>query len=104
MNNATTNSTIVTNLFSGFPARGMRNRLVDDIGPISDKVPAFPFAGKALEGFKGKREEFSYGFWAGQNINVRPTGGEGDDSKRLTEWFVEDTERVMREIFPSLSK
>ena len=37
--------TALTNLFSGRPARGLMNRVMRDIGPMSDLAPAFPTAG-----------------------------------------------------------
>ena len=39
--------TALTNLFSGRPARGLMNRIMREIGPISDLAPAFPTAGGA---------------------------------------------------------
>jgi nitronate monooxygenase len=40
--------TAITNLFTGRPARGIVNRLMADLGPLSDLAPAFPTAGTAL--------------------------------------------------------
>ena len=41
-------STVVTNVFSGRPARGLVNRAIRGLGPISDIVPEFPLASGAL--------------------------------------------------------
>lgn len=38
------NGTALTNLFSGRPARGIVNRFLQESGPMSDAVPAFPYA------------------------------------------------------------
>lgn len=38
------NDTVLTNVFSGRPARGIINRFIKDIGPISAEVPEFPYA------------------------------------------------------------
>ena len=38
----------ITNLFSGRPARGLVNRLMRDLGPLSDLPPAFPWASQLL--------------------------------------------------------
>ncbi|WP_286237194.1 NAD(P)H-dependent flavin oxidoreductase [Neptuniibacter halophilus] len=40
--------TALTNLFSGRPARGIRNRLMQDLGDIHPDAPAFPYATPAL--------------------------------------------------------
>ena len=37
-------STVVTNLMTGRPARGIVNRVMREIGPISDLAPEFPLA------------------------------------------------------------
>jgi nitronate monooxygenase len=36
--------TVLTNLFSGRPARGILNRYLQESGPMSDTAPAFPYA------------------------------------------------------------
>jgi nitronate monooxygenase len=38
----------ITNLFSGRPARGLVNRLMRELGPVSDLAPAFPWASQLL--------------------------------------------------------
>jgi len=63
--------TVLTNLITGRPARGMRNRLLDERGPLSDAVPAFPLATAALAPLKAAaeklgRDDFST-LWSGQN-------------------------------------
>lgn len=65
-------NTALTNLFSGRPARGVVNRLMQELGPISSKVPVFPYAGKALAPLKAVTEEMGSGdfmsLWTGQNL------------------------------------
>ncbi|MBO0765376.1 MAG: nitronate monooxygenase, partial [Hyphomicrobiaceae bacterium] len=46
--------TALTNLFSGRPARALVNRLMCEVGPISELAPAFPTAGGALGPLKAK--------------------------------------------------
>ncbi|MGH1560531.1 hypothetical protein ACRAWD_28465 [Caulobacter segnis] len=41
-------ATAVTNLFTGRPARGIVNRLMAELGPLSDLPPPFPTAGGAV--------------------------------------------------------
>jgi nitronate monooxygenase len=49
-------STVVTNVFSGRPARGLVNRAVRELGPISDIVPEFPLASGALAPLHAKAQ------------------------------------------------
>jgi len=65
--------TVLTNLFTGRPARGIVNRLIRECGPISDAVPAFPLATAAIAPLRAHAEgqgsgEFSP-LWAGQNAS-----------------------------------
>jgi nitronate monooxygenase len=67
---ASDNGTALTNLFSGRPARGLMNRVMREIGPMSDKAPAFPTAGGALAPLKKESEasgsaDFT-SLWSGQ--------------------------------------
>jgi nitronate monooxygenase len=45
--------TALTNLFSGRPARGILNRVMRDVGPLSKEAPAFPTAGSLEGGCRG---------------------------------------------------
>lgn len=63
-------NTALTNLFTGRPARGVINRLMREIGPMSDLAPAFPTAGGALAPIRAKaeaagRDDFT-NLWSGQ--------------------------------------
>jgi nitronate monooxygenase len=65
--------TAVTNLFTGRPARGIVNRLMRELGPMSDAPPAFPLASAALAPLRAAAEargraDFSP-LWAGQNTS-----------------------------------
>lgn len=46
----------ITNLFSGRPARGLTNRLMRDLGPMSDLPPDFPWASQALAPLRAQAE------------------------------------------------
>jgi nitronate monooxygenase len=63
------NSTTLTNVMSGRPARGIVNRLIREQGPISD-VPAFPYAANALAPLRAAAEKQGSGefspLWSGQ--------------------------------------
>jgi nitronate monooxygenase len=63
--------TAVTNLFTGRLARGIANRLMRELGPISALPPAFPLAAAAIAPLRAAAEragldDFSP-LWAGQN-------------------------------------
>jgi nitronate monooxygenase len=49
-------STVLTNVMSGRPARGFVNRVMRELGPISDIVPEFPLAGGALAPLHAKAQ------------------------------------------------
>ncbi|KPK54119.1 MAG: 2-nitropropane dioxygenase [Gammaproteobacteria bacterium SG8_31] len=65
--------TAVTNLFSGRPARGIVNRVIREIGPISGTAPEFPLAAAAISALRQRAEargsaDFSP-LWSGQNAS-----------------------------------
>jgi nitronate monooxygenase len=69
--------TALTNLFSGRPARGIVNRLMRELGPLSEQAPAFPLATAAIAPLRAAAEAQGSGdfspLWAGQNAaNCRP--------------------------------
>ena len=65
--------TALTNLITGRPARGIYNRLMRELGPMSDAPPAFPFATAALTPLKTAAEKFGRDdfstLWSGQNAS-----------------------------------
>jgi nitronate monooxygenase len=62
--------TAITNVFTGRPARGIVNRLVRDVGPISELAPEFPLAAGAVAPLRAKAEAAGSGdftaLWSGQ--------------------------------------
>lgn len=64
-------TTALTNLYSGRPARGLTNRLMRELGPISPLAPEFPTASAALAPLRAAAEQRGdEGFsplWCGQN-------------------------------------
>jgi nitronate monooxygenase len=65
--------TTLTNLITGRPARGIHNRLMKELGALSDAPPAFPLATAALAPLKAAaekqgRDDFST-LWSGQNAS-----------------------------------
>jgi nitronate monooxygenase len=67
-------NTVLTNVFSGRPARGIINRVVSEVGPMSQFAPPFPLAGAALAPLRAVAEksgnsDFSP-LWSGQNASA----------------------------------
>jgi len=64
-------TTALTNLFTGRPARGIVNRLMRELGPMSTCAPAFPLAAAAIAPLRARAEDLGRGdfspLWAGQN-------------------------------------
>lgn len=65
--------TALTNLFTGRPARGIVNRIMQELGPINKMIPEFPLAAAAIAPLRAKaeslgRSEFSP-LWSGQNAS-----------------------------------
>ena len=50
------NSTVLTNVFTGRPARGIVNRIIREVGPMSADAPAFPRAAEATQPLRGPAE------------------------------------------------
>ena len=79
--------TAVTNLMTGRPARGFVNRVMRDIGPISDVAPEFPLAAGALAPLRAKAEAQGSGdfspLWAGQAASLGCTLPAGELTRKL---------------------
>jgi nitronate monooxygenase len=81
------NSTAITNIFSGRPARSIMNRIMRDIGPMSDWPTSFPNAGSALAPLKRaaeteERSDFS-SLWSGQSVGLSQEMGTADLTRKL---------------------
>ncbi|HEX5109732.1 MAG TPA: nitronate monooxygenase [Vicinamibacterales bacterium] len=83
--------TAVTNVITGRPARGIVNRLIREVGPISTLAPEFPQAAAAVLPLRAKAEAQGSGdfspLWAGQ---AYPLGRELD-AGALTRVLADET-------------
>ena len=65
--------TALTRLFTGRPARGIVNRVMRELGPLSPVAPAFPLATAAMAPLRAHAERLGSGdfspLWAGQNTS-----------------------------------
>jgi nitronate monooxygenase len=67
-------STVITNVMTGRPARGVANRVMREVGPISPDAPAFPHAATGLGPLKAASEKLGKvdftNLWAGQAVRL----------------------------------
>lgn len=85
LRNSSASETAVTNLFTGRPARGILNRVMRELGPMSAKAPAFPLAGGALMPLKAKDEADFSNLWAGQAFTLGVELTSAELTRRLAE-------------------
>jgi nitronate monooxygenase len=71
---ASDESTVITNVMTGRPARGVPNRVMREVGPISPDAPAFPHAATGLGPLKAAAEKLGRvdftNLWAGQAVRM----------------------------------
>src|SRR3990167_6830816 len=83
--------TALTNLFSGRPARGIVNRVMRELGPLSSLAPAFPLATAAIAPLRSKAESQGSGdfspLWAGQNVSGCKGIGAAELTRELAQGF-----------------
>jgi nitronate monooxygenase len=79
--------TLLTNLFTGGLARGIRGRLIDEIGAVRSEVPPYPLASAGLAPIRAiaeKRGDFSFGpMWAGQAAPIGQSLAAADLTRKL---------------------
>jgi nitronate monooxygenase len=74
LDSAPASDTALTNLFTGRPARGINNRIMRELGPMSELAPRFPLAGGALMPLRAITDaqgnsDFS-NLWSGQALRL----------------------------------
>jgi nitronate monooxygenase len=92
------NSTALTNVFTGRPARGIVNRYVGEVGPMCPDAPAFPLAAGAAYPLRAAAEakgssEFMP-LWSGQ----APSLARELPTSALIARFVQETEAVLKRL------
>jgi len=87
LRNAKDNQTVLTNVFTGRPARGIVNRMVREVGPMSDLAPEFPLAAGAVAPLRSKSETLGsdqfVALWSGQAAPLARELPAGELTKRL---------------------
>lgn len=95
---ASDESTVITNVMTGRLARGVANRVMREVGPVSPDAPAFPHAATALVPLKTAAEkqgrvDFT-NLWAGQAL---PLGTE-QPAAELTRRLASDAQARLRQL------
>ena len=93
---ATDEATVLTNVMTGRPARGIVNRVMREVGPVSDLAPEFPLAAGALAPLHAKAQAQGSGdfssMWAGQAAAF----GREMPAVQLTRTLAEEAQTLMR--------
>ena len=73
LQDASSRHTALTNVFTGRPARGIVNRAMRELGPMSDAAPRFPLATGAMGPLRARAESLGSSdfspLWAGQDCS-----------------------------------
>jgi len=89
LGDARDDATALTNVFTGRPARGLVNRALRELGPLSDDAPAFPLAGGALAPLRAAAEAHGSGdftpLWSGQAARLCRALPAGELTRRLAD-------------------
>jgi nitronate monooxygenase len=87
LKSAREDQTVLTNVFTGRPARGIVNRIVREVGPMSADAPMFPLATGATFPLRAKAEASGSGeftsLWSGQAPRFAREMPAGDFTREL---------------------
>ena len=90
--------TVLTNVLTGRTARGFVNRIIRELGPISDGVPDFPLASSALAPLHAKAQSLGSGdfspMWAGDAAAL----GREMSAFELTQTLARETQDLLRKL------
>ena len=83
--------TALTNVFTGRPARGIVNRVMQELGVMSPAAPAFPLATAAMAPLRAHAEKLGSGefspLWSGQNASGCRGVGAAEMTRALARGF-----------------
>lgn len=84
-------ATVITNVLTGRPARGILNRFIAEQGPLSDAAPAFPLATQVSLPLRTAAEKQGSGdfssFWSGEARSL----GRDMNAEDLTRTIAEES-------------
>jgi nitronate monooxygenase len=91
-------STVITNVMTGRPARGVANRAMREVGPVAAEAPAFPHSATAFVPLKQAAEKLGKvdftNLWAGQALRL----GREIPAAELTRALAEDALARLRKL------
>lgn len=91
LQSAAARHTQLTTLFTGRPARGIPNRVMRELGPLSPAAPAFPTATAAIAPLRAHWEKQGRGdfspLWSGQNASGCRSAPAADITRELLKGF-----------------
>jgi nitronate monooxygenase len=93
-------STVLTNVLSGRPARGLINRAIRELGPLSEIVPEFPFASGALSPLHAKAQAQGSGDFSPMLAGQAAALGRELPAAQLIEQLVAEAQGLLRELAP----
>ncbi|HUF45995.1 MAG TPA: nitronate monooxygenase [Aestuariivirgaceae bacterium] len=87
LKSALDDDTVLTNVFTGRPARGIANRFIREVGPISPQAPQFPLAANTAAPLRAAAEARGSGdfsaLWSGQAVALGRELGAGELTLQL---------------------
>jgi nitronate monooxygenase len=94
--------TVLTNVFTGRPARSLVNRAIVEIGPMSSRAPGFPLAAAAMAPLRAAAEQAGSSdfspLWSGQaGALARPV-----PAGQLVRMLIDEAERLLSSRAPSM--
>ena len=93
LKDAKDHETAITNVFTGRPARGIVNRLMREVGPMSDVAPEFPLAAAAVAPLRAKSETAGSAdftpLWSGQAARLNRSLPAAELTRQLAEETLE---------------
>lgn len=88
--------TVETNVMTGRPARYIVNRLVRELGPISDVAPEFPLASGALAPLKAKAEAMGSAEFSPMSSGQAAALGRAMPARELTATLAREAQALLR--------
>lgn len=88
--------TMLTNVMTGRPARYVANRLIREVGPISDVAPQFPLASGALAPLRAKAEAQGSADFSPMSSGQAAALGREMPARELTRRLAEEAQAVLR--------
>jgi nitronate monooxygenase len=95
---ASDEATVITNVMTGRPARGVANRVMREVGPVAAEAPPFPHAATALSPLKAAAEKLGRtdftNLWSGQAIRLAPEMPAADLTRALAQAALQRLDRM----------